>query len=92
MINTIQLTQFISNTLLKDQGEVELAPDDNLLLSGLLSSLDVVRLVSYIEKESGIKIKPGEITLKNFKTINAIEQFVGRKNTDEIPNLTGSTR
>ena len=84
MINTTQLTQFISNTFLKDKGDVDLAPDDNLLLSGLLSSLDVVRLVSYIEKESGIKIKPGEITLKNFKTINAIGQFVERKNTEEM--------
>ncbi|MFT5193866.1 MAG: methoxymalonate biosynthesis acyl carrier protein [Cellvibrionaceae bacterium] len=84
MIETIQLTQFITSTLLKDQNKIELAPDDNLLLSGLLSSLDVVRLVSYIEKESGIKIKPGEITLKNFKTINAIVQFVERKNEAKI--------
>ena len=84
MIETTQLTHFITSTLLKDQSAVDLAPDDNLLLSGLLSSLDVVRLVSYIEKESGIKIKPGEITLKNFKTINAIANFVERKNAADI--------
>ncbi|MCB0021376.1 MAG: acyl carrier protein [Anaerolineales bacterium] len=45
----------------------------------MLSSLDVVRLVSHLEGENGIKIKPGEITLKNFKTINAIVQFIERK-------------
>lgn len=79
MTDISQLTDYLTNTLLKDKGAVALAPDDNLLLSGLLSSLDVVRLVSHLEGENGIKIKPGEITLKNFKTINAIVQFIERK-------------
>ena len=84
MMEANQLIQYVTTTLLKDKGEVNLAADDNLLLSGLLSSLDVVRLVSHLEQESGIKIKPGEITLKNFKTINAILNFVDRKNDPAV--------
>lgn len=74
-----KLTHYITASLLKEKGPIALAPDDNLLISGLIDSLDVVRLVKYIEQENDIKIAPGEITLKNFKTISAIAGFVQRK-------------
>ena len=84
MIEANELINYVTSTLLKDKGEISLAADDNLLLSGLLSSLDVVRLVSHLEQENGIKIKPGEITLKNFKTVNAIVNFVAKKSEAEV--------
>lgn len=73
------LTTYITTTLLNGRAGVELAPDDNLLLSGLIDSLAVMQLVKHVESENGIKIQAGEITLKNFKTINAIINFVDRK-------------
>lgn len=73
------LTEYITTTLLNGRGSAELAPTDNLLLSGLIDSLGVMQLVKYVESENGIKIQAGEITLKNFKTINAIVNFIDRK-------------
>ena len=40
------LTQFITQELLDEPDGAELAPDDNLLLSGLIDSLGVMRLVN----------------------------------------------
>lgn len=77
--NTI--SNFIATTLLKDKDDVVIGPDDSLLLSGLIDSLGIMQLVKYVEKENEIKIAPGEITLKNFKTINAIVRFIERKQT-----------
>lgn len=80
MTNSATLTQFITSTLLNGR-EITLEPTDNLLLSGLIDSLGVMQLVKHIQNENGIKVEPGEITLKNFKTINAIVSFIERKKT-----------
>lgn len=79
MTSANNLKTYITDTLLNGKAGVDLAPDDNLLLSGLIDSLAVMQLVKHVEAENGIKIQAGEITLKNFKTINAIVNFVDRK-------------
>lgn len=80
MIDTTTLTDYINANFVtnKDDG---LAPDDNLLLSGIIDSLGVMQLVAFLQSESDIKVEPREITLKNFKTVNAIIGFVERKAT-----------
>ena len=79
MINSTVLSEFITTNLIQGQDDVALTADDNLLISGLIDSLGIIQLVKYVEKENDITITPGEITLKNFKTINAIVNFVEKK-------------
>ncbi len=74
-----QLTNYITHDLLSDKGEVQLGPSDNLLLSGLIDSFGVMQLVQFIEQQYSIKVKPAEVTLKNFKTITAIGTFIAAK-------------
>jgi acyl carrier protein len=74
-----ELSQFISGQLLSENGNIQLGPDDNLLLSGLIDSHGVIRLVNFIEGQFGVKVQPGEITLKNFKTISAMVAFINTK-------------
>lgn len=73
------VTDYITSTLLAQNGAAALGPDDNLLLSGMVDSLGVMQLVKFVEDQFAIKVQPGEVTLKNFKTVNAIAGFVGRK-------------
>jgi len=75
------LNQFIQSELIPAREEVLLGPDDNLLLSGLVDSHGVMRLVKFIENQFTIKVSPGEINLKNFKTINAISAYIQTKNS-----------
>lgn len=79
MTDQATISEFISTKLISGKDNVSIGPDDSLLLSGLIDSLGIMQLVKYVEKENGIKIAPGEITLKNFKTINAIIRFIERK-------------
>jgi acyl carrier protein len=74
-----ELSQFISGQLLSENGNIQLGPDDNLLLSGLVDSHGVIRLVNFIQEQFGVKVQPGEITLKNFKTVNAMVAFINTK-------------
>lgn len=73
------INQFIHTQLIADRGAVQLGPDDNLLLSGLIDSHGVMRLVKFIEDQFAITVNPGEVTLKNFKTVNAMTSFISRK-------------
>ncbi|MFK7804951.1 MAG: acyl carrier protein [Anaerolineae bacterium] len=81
MTQTKTLEHYITTTFVTDPAANPVAPDDNLLLSGLIDSLGVMQLVAFIQSENGIKVEPREITLKNFKTINSIVGFIERKKT-----------
>ncbi len=74
-----QIIQFILADLLDNADGVTLAADDNLMLGGNIDSLGVIKLVNFLEKQFGVKIRPGEITLKNFKTVNRMVDFIDRK-------------
>lgn len=64
-------------------GEVSLdpnatiAPDTDLLLSGLVDSLGVVQIVGWLEDRLGVQIDPVDIVLENFESVDAIAAFVG---------------
>lgn len=50
--------------------------DTKLFSEGLLDSLSVMELVSFVESETGCVIAPTEIVLENFDTIERIVSFV----------------
>lgn len=89
MTVVFKVTQYISNELLAVNKDVELGPEDNLLLSGLIDSFGVVQLVQFLEGEFDVKIKPAEITLEHFKTVNAIAAFVNEKAAASVVAKTG---
>ena len=74
-----QIIGFIESDLLDNADGVTLAADDNLMLGGHIDSLGVIKLVNFLEQQFGVKIRPGEITLKNFKTVNRMVEFIDRK-------------
>lgn len=69
------LKQYIETELVM-HNKVNLGYDDDLLMSGLLNSLGVMRLVAYSEKAFEIKIPPEDITIDHFATIDAIATYV----------------
>lgn len=51
-------------------------PDQDLIYSGALDSLSVMRLVAHIEERFGITIPPQDITITMVETPLAIAQYV----------------
>ena len=72
------ITKYIQENLLSRNGEIELVPEDDLLGSGLLDSMGVMRLVSFLEESFQVKIPPEDIIIENFINVNAITKYVGR--------------
>lgn len=75
---TTQVTAQLLQTFLHDEllNGHTVAPDEDLLLSGLLDSLGVMALVAFIEKSQAAPVPPGDITIENFSTLDAIVAYL----------------
>ncbi|MEL6403893.1 MAG: acyl carrier protein [Chloroflexota bacterium] len=70
-----KLKQFIEDELLIGR-DVDLEYDDNLLISGLVNSLAIMRLVSFAEELYEVEIPAEEITIENFISISAMNTYL----------------
>ena len=78
MMGTIDLDAiraYIQTELLGDES-FEIAPDQDLLLTEILDSLAVIRLVEHIESEAGLAIPPEDVTLENFQSLRQIDAYL----------------
>jgi acyl carrier protein len=63
----------------RGRGISELADTDSLIDGGIVDSLGIFRLVSFLEETFGVKIGDDEIVNENFQTINDIDRFLATK-------------
>ena len=70
------IIKYIQDNLLTGKGEIELLPEDDLLGSGLLDSMGVMRLVGFVEETFHIQIPPEDIVIENFMDVKAITNYV----------------
>jgi acyl carrier protein len=55
------------------------SPDFPIIESGLIDSLGLFKLVSYIESQFGVKISPDEVVFENFVNIQTIAGLIQAK-------------
>jgi hypothetical protein len=70
------LKTFIETELLSGAGGVPLGYGEDLLLSGLVNSLGVMRLVSFTQERFGVQIPPEDVVIEHFQTIDAIARYL----------------
>lgn len=73
---TEKLTSFILSDVLLDSSQTKLEPDDELLEDGLVDSLGVMRLISFIESEFGYAVPPEDVTVDSFMSVSAIVTYL----------------
>jgi acyl carrier protein len=56
-----------------------LTDNDNLLESGVIDSLGVLELVTFLQQEFALKVEDDELTPENFQDIHSIAQFVEQR-------------
>lgn len=54
-------------------------PDTDLLLTGLVSSISVVRIVTWLEDHLEIEIDPVDVVLENFQTVALMVAYARRR-------------
>lgn len=71
--------QFIVNEFMHEHDLDVLRDEDSLIESGIVDSMGLVKLVSFLEKKYRIKIKEDELDIDNFNNINALTNFINKK-------------
>lgn len=75
------LRQFLASELRRDV--VGVADGDSLLEAGIIDSLSMLQLVSFIESRYGLVISEDEMMPENFDTVDAMAAFIASKRGNE---------
>ena len=70
------LHDFVINDLLYAADVGEIAPDDELLGSGMLDSMASAQLIVFIEETYSVKLDTDDLTFENFNTLSALSAMV----------------
>jgi acyl carrier protein len=71
-----KVREFLVKQVVLDDRELE---DETPLLNGLVDSVGLMELVTFLETEFDVPIDFGEVEPKNFRTVSAIARFVTEK-------------
>jgi acyl carrier protein len=71
-----QIRNFILENLASVKGITSFQDDESLMDNGVIDSLGIFRLVSFLEEELGVRVSDEEINPENLKSVDTIEQLV----------------
>jgi acyl carrier protein len=70
---------FILNEYLPGEDSAALTGSTPLMTTGILDSIAVLKVVTFLENQFGITIEPHEAVVENLNTISDIGRFVAAK-------------
>ena len=76
---TEEIRQYILAEFLPGEKPANLRDDTPLWTSGVVDSVGILRLVSFVEEHFGIEVEAHEAGVENFDTIASIASFIESK-------------
>lgn len=76
---TSRVRGFVQENFLYMMPDFELADEDRLLEKGVVDSMGIAELISFIEGEFGVVAAESEISEANFGSLQAIARFVAAR-------------
>jgi acyl carrier protein len=73
------LLTFIRDELLEGRSSSGIEEDTELLQSGIVDSLGIMRLVNFITEEFGYNVPAEDITIENFSSVSVIAAYLGTR-------------
>ena len=77
------IIDYIIRQLLGGRNGLQLAPEDDLLGSGLIDSMGMMSLVAFVENQFELKVPPEDITIENFINVEAIENYLEKRKEEK---------
>lgn len=74
------LIEYIQQQLLRGQSSIVLTQDDDLLGSGLVDSMGMMKLIAFIERHFEVSVPPQDMVIENFMSVRAIAQYLDNRN------------
>lgn len=78
-MDTAKIVREYILTDLVDGGERRpIGDDDDLLGEGIIDSMGVLRLVSFVEEQFEMRIPDEDVTVDNFRSLRALTDYLAR--------------
>ncbi|HXI09863.1 MAG TPA: phosphopantetheine-binding protein [Thermodesulfobacteriota bacterium] len=71
-----RIKQFILTEVCPDANITEIGDAEPLISSGILDSLGILKILSFLDEEFGIDLSSDEIKHDNFSTVNSICELI----------------
>ena len=84
-----KLKDHILTELLSGGSTTDLDPEEDLIDTGILDSVSLMELISFLEEDFEISIAPSEILPDYFRTLNALTHFIEGKTADPSSDIPG---
>ena len=72
---SVVLKDYIREELMNGTNS-ELDESENLLAAGIIDSLGILRLVSFVEEKFGIEVPDEDVTIDNFQSVKSMSDYV----------------
>lgn len=76
------IKQYIAENIMRVDKDTGIPRDKSLFNEGILDSLTLLELISFIEEEFAVTIEDSEVSLENFETLDAMDALLQRKLKD----------
>jgi acyl carrier protein len=73
------LRKYFTEELDHAKAVANLKDDDSLLAKGILDSLEIIKLTTFLEESFGIAVSDEELVPENFETLASLVRFVESK-------------
>lgn len=74
-----RIEEFIKDEVFMEESIDTIPGDLDLITTGVLNSLSVMKLIGYVEGLKNVKFKEEEIVIDNFSSINKIVEFINKQ-------------
>ena len=71
-----QVREFIREELASAKGIISFRDDESLMDNGIIDSLGIFRLVTFLEETFGVKVGDEEISAEHLQSVDTIERLV----------------
>jgi acyl carrier protein len=75
----VEIEQFIVETIAAGRGVEAVPHDGDLLTEGMIDSLGITELITFLESKYAIHVDDDDIDVENFRSIDSIVAFVESK-------------
>lgn len=73
-----EIKRFIEEELVDEDDPMEIGHDTHLVDSGILDSMGVLQIVTFLEEEAGVRVSDADVTLEAFESVSSIADLVLR--------------
>lgn len=79
-----RVREYVLENFLYMRPDYGFSDTDSLMAHGIMDSMGVIELITFVQDEFGVEVGDDEITEENFGTLEAVSRFVQGKRPEHL--------